>query len=77
MIPRTAQAAGYAHICAAIGHKNAAGQKQIQYTHAQALANLATTTMADFQSVGTLSTTNATLTAELCAATALITKLQL
>ena len=76
MVPRTAQAAGYAHICAATGHANAAAQKQIQQNHAQALSNLDTATTDDRQSVGTLPTTNATLTVELRAATNLVKNLQ-
>ena len=76
MIPRTAQAAGYAHVCAATGQANTAVQEHIQQTHAQALANLDTATTADRQEVGTLSTTNTTLTLELRAATTVIKNLQ-
>ena len=76
MIPYTTQEAGYAHICAANGKANSAVQDQIEQTHAQALENLAIVITADRQAVGTLSTTNAILTIELCAATTLITKLQ-
>ena len=76
MIPRTAQMAGYAHICAATGKANTAVQEKIKHTHAPALANLVTTTTANRQAVGTLSTTFSILTAERCAATELIKKLQ-
>ena len=76
VIPHTAQAAGYAHICAATGQANTETQEQIEQTHAQGLANLATAITAGRQKLGTLSTTNATLNAELRAETTLITKLQ-
>ena len=76
VIPRTAQAAGYAQICADTGQANTAVHEQIEQTHAQALVNLAITTTANRQAVVMIYTTNATITAELRAATTLITKLQ-
>ena len=76
MIPCTTQASGYAHIYAASGKENIAFQEQTEQTHAQALPNLATATTANRQAVGKLSTTNATLTAELHALTTLTKKLQ-
>ena len=76
VIPRTVHASGYSHIYAATGQSNTAVQEKIQQTYAQALANLATTTTANRQALGTLSTTNATLTAELWAVTSPITKSQ-
>ena len=77
VIPRTAQAAGYAQICADTGQANTAVHEQIEQTHAQALVNLAITTTANRQAVVMIYTTNATITAELRAATTLITNLQL
>ena len=76
VIPRTVHASGYSHIYAATGQSNTTVQEKIQQTYAQALANLATTTTANRQALGTLSTTNATLTLELCTATTPIKKLQ-
>ena len=64
VIPRTAQGSGYARICAATEQANASVQEHIKQTHTQALVNLSTSTTADRQAVGTLYTTNPTLTAE-------------
>ena len=75
MIQRTAQAAVYAHICMATRQASAEFQYQIEQTHAQALTNLSTVTTDDRQVVVTISNANATLTAEVRAATTLITKL--
>ena len=50
-IPRTTQAASYAHIYVATGQANTAVQYQIEQTNSQALVNLANATTANRQAV--------------------------
>ena len=58
------------------GQANASAMENMQHQQAEALANLATATAADRQAVKLLSSSNATLTNELRAATATIATLQ-
>ena len=58
------------------GHANAAERDEMQQQQAEALANLATATAADIQTVTELFISNATLTHELRTATATIATLQ-
>ena len=57
-------------------HANAAERYDMQHQQVEALASLATATAADRQAVTALSSSNATLTQELCPATATIATLQ-
>ena len=58
------------------GQTNAAERDNMQEQQSEALANLATSTAADRQAVTALSSSNATLTQELCTSTATIATLQ-
>ena len=57
------------------GHTNAAERHEMQQQQAGALAKFSTATAADRQAVTALSNSNATLTQELCTATATIAML--
>ena len=74
--PRTSAFEGYGSNCMRGGHNNAAERGDMQQQQAEALANLAIATAADRQAVTALISSNATLTRELCTATATIATLQ-
>ena len=74
--PRTSVSKGYGAHCMRGGQANAAVMENMQQQQSEALANLATSTAADKQAVTALSSSNATLTNELRAATATIATLQ-
>ena len=65
VLARTAAPPGYAHYCAPAGQSNPGELEELQRTHTEAMANLATATAADRQAVGALTQTNAQLTLQL------------
>ena len=76
VLPQTSASKGYGAHCTRVGHANAAVLEEMQHQKAEALANLESATVADRQAVTALISSNATLTNELRAATAITTMLQ-
>ena len=74
--PQTSASEGYGAHCTRVGHANDAVMEEMQHQKAEALVNLETATVADRQAVTVLSSSNATLTNELRAATETIATLQ-
>ena len=74
--PQTSAPEGYGANSMRGGHANDVERDEMQQQQAEALANLATATAADRQSVAELYISNATLTHELCTSTATIATLQ-
>ena len=76
MVPRTSQEEGYTKYCLKDRQANAATITAMQTTQTSALENLAMATEADRHEVTSLTTTNATLKAQLQTATTTIATLQ-
>ena len=76
VLPRTSAPEGYGSHCTRVGHANYALLEEMQQQQEEALENLVTSTVADWQAVTSLSSRNATLINELRAATATIATLQ-
>ena len=74
--PWTSASKGYGANCMRGGHANAVDRDDMQQQQAEALANMATATTADRQTVTALSSSNTTMTQELRIATATIATLQ-
>ena len=76
VLPRTSASEGYGAHCTRVGHANADVLEEMQQQQAEALANLATATVAGRQAVTALSSSNKKLTNELSTTTATIATLQ-